>query len=259
MMSCKTKLLTAVLFSLLASACISGPDEGSHYQVKLECQPISQDESLPQSAVYAIVNQSKVKIATVSTCDSIAFGDYATYQIPDSALAAVGGWWAGAGDYIYAIEEGGRLAFYRAYIDEMQEQGGYAYENIGTYENGHFNLQLPLRPEELAGTYTQSHEEGSHILFIGLKEDTVKAELFKMDGILPPINQLNLLMAALEPQPLDPFDLNINNMHFRCPLGEGEFARTDGSIVAIFRDEHFKGRPLRLEKILSEDYSPPVE
>lgn len=260
MMSRKTFFFPTLLLLFALASCVSEPGrEPSAFQVKLECQPVSQDESMPQSAVYAIVNQNKVKISAMSTCDSIPFNQYEDYQIPQAALAAVGGWWAGSGDYLYAIEEEGKVAFYRAHADEMQEGNSYAYERIGLFENGRFDLQLPLRAEDLAGAYSQSNEEGSHILFVGLKEDTIKAAFFEVDGVLPPVNQLNLLMAAMEPRPLEPFELNFTNMHFRCPLGEGEFARTNGGIAVIFREKLFKGRPLRLEKILAEDYSMPVQ
>ena len=214
---------------------------------------------MPQHAVYAIINQNKVKIATMSACDSIPFSAYKGYQIPEGALAAVGGSWAGTGDYLYAVEEEGKVVFYRGIASQGQAEGSFQYQEIGFFENGRFNLQLPLRKDELAGTYAQSSEVGSHLLFIGMKEDTLKAEFFEMDGVLPPVNQLNLLMTALQPQLLEPFELNPNTMHFQCPLGDGSFARTDGGITVVFNEKQFKGRPLRLEKILSKDYSIPVQ
>jgi len=146
-----SKPIPILLFALSAlAACLNTPaGEGAEegFSVQLLCQPASQDESMPQSAVYAIVNQSKVKLASMSACDSIAPASFEDYDIPGAARAAVGGWWAGGGEYLYAIEEDSAVAFYQGWVEEGQEDDSYHYQKIALFKEGRFDLQLPQQKE----------------------------------------------------------------------------------------------------------------
>ncbi len=262
-MTIPTKIIFPTFFSvILFTACQTAPadeEKEESYKVRLQCQAVSEDEAFPQSAVFAIVNQNKVKLASISNCDSIAPASYEDYEIPAEALAAVGGWWAGAGDYFYAIREDSTITFYQGWAEEGQEEESYHYSKIGIFSDGQFNLQMPVKQEELVGTYTLSRETGSHILFVGLKEDTLKAEYFQMDGILPPVNQLNLLMTSLERKEAASLELNPVTLSFTSELGRGKFIRDEKGSAVVLLDKEADGGPLRLEKILSEDYSIPVQ
>ena len=65
-----SKLFPILLFFLLAlPACQNTPSGGEAeegFSVQLLCQSTSQDETAPRSAVYAVVNQNKVKLANIS-------------------------------------------------------------------------------------------------------------------------------------------------------------------------------------------------
>ena len=256
------KSFPAILAIMLFSACQNGPDneaEEQSFTVQLQCQLINQDETAPRSAVYAVVNQNKVKLANISNCDSIPTASYEDYDIPKTALEAVGGWWAGAGDYFYAIQEDSTIGFYQGWADEGQEDDVYHYNKIGSFANGQFNLQMPVRKDELVGTYALSRESGSHILFVGLKEDTLRAEYFQMDGVLPPVNQLNILMTSMEPQAAANLEFGPSSLDFTSSLGNGRFILENKGTAVLLQDAQAPGQPLRMEKILSEDYSIPVQ
>jgi hypothetical protein len=139
-------LLAFSLF-LLASNCANDKgrsSKASRFEVELLCETLSADEAAPQSAVYAIVNQNKVKIANSSTCAPLSPDTYEDYGIPSNALAAVGGWWAGSGGYFYALEEDGIIVFYQGTLDEMQEDDeGFFYQKLAKFEDGRFSVQLP--------------------------------------------------------------------------------------------------------------------
>jgi hypothetical protein len=129
---------------LLAYSCKSDRSaQETRYDVELQCETVSADDIAPESAVYALINQNKVKIATASTCQPILPEEYEHYSIPSDALAAVGGWWAGAGDYFYALEEDGVILFFHGVMSEMQEEDSFRYEKLGRFEDGRFYLQLP--------------------------------------------------------------------------------------------------------------------
>ena len=52
-------------------------------------------------------------------------------MIPKNAKSAVGGWWAGGGDYFYVAIEEGDAVVYVGYADEGAEPGDeYQYQEI---------------------------------------------------------------------------------------------------------------------------------
>ena len=252
-------VLFFVLCTLAACRNPTGNGAEERFSIQLLCQATHQDKLLPQSSVYAIVNHHKVKLASINSCDSIPAASYEDYDIPAEALAAVGGQWAGASDYLYAVREDSLLAFYQGWVEEGQEDDTYHYRRIGEFKNGRFNLELPAKKEDLVGTYALSREDGSHILFVGLREDTLVAEYFRMDGILPPVNQLNLLMTSMEPQEAGSLDISLSSLNFTSSLGRGKFVQDPKGAAVLLLDKQVQGQPLRMEKILSEDYSIPVE
>ncbi|NUO01080.1 MAG: hypothetical protein HUU01_10745 [Saprospiraceae bacterium] len=110
--------------------------------VQLVCEATSEDPDTPQNGVFMIVNESKTKIANINACDKINPSDYATYDIPKEAIIAVGGWWAGAGDYFYVLRQETSLTVYHAQVDEEQEVEGYRYLPTVSYRDGRFNFDL---------------------------------------------------------------------------------------------------------------------
>lgn len=110
--------------------------------VRLSCEDIGSTDEMPRYAVYAIIEERKTKVMEISSaCEMIEKAQFANFQIPDDAAAAVGGWWAGAGDYFYAQQLGKKVSIFYAGVDEAQESPGYAYKEIATYENGKFNIK----------------------------------------------------------------------------------------------------------------------
>lgn len=110
--------------------------------VQLTCEDIGSTDEAPHFAVYAIISEQKTKLMEVSSgCQIIEKAQFADYQIPNDATAAVGGWWAGAGDYFYAQQTGEKVKIFYAVADEAQETPGFKYKELATYEKGKFNVQ----------------------------------------------------------------------------------------------------------------------
>ncbi len=84
----------------------------------------------PLSEVYLQVGETAHKVADVSVCLSISKDEYDQYQIPPRAISAVGGWYAGAGDYFYVIEEEDGFRVMHAAVDEMAEGSLFPYEKV---------------------------------------------------------------------------------------------------------------------------------
>lgn len=110
-----------------------GLDETSGGDVEIKiltfiCQTVRDEYDNPHSQVFLQLNNDRIKIADISACDIINGDSFAQYQIPAEALAACGGWWAGAGDYFYAIREGNHIKVMKGWQDESQTDQGYHYE-----------------------------------------------------------------------------------------------------------------------------------
>jgi len=144
-------LFTSIIFLgiLLLAAC--KPDKKGEQEttdtpqatdVQLVCEATGEDPDNPQNGVYMIVDESKAKIANINACDQINLSDYATYDIPKEAVVAVGGWWAGAGDYFYVLRQDAGFTVYHAQVDEAQEVEGYRYLPRASYQDGRFNFDV---------------------------------------------------------------------------------------------------------------------
>lgn len=104
--------------------------------VMLLCKTITEmdeETGAPMSEVYLQLAESKVKVADINTCETITPDLYEQYQIPKGAISAAGGWFAGAGDYLYLIEEDGNYVVKKGEIFEESEDNNYNYRVIAKY------------------------------------------------------------------------------------------------------------------------------
>jgi hypothetical protein len=59
-----------------------------------------------ETKIFALINGKRIEIDKLSMADDIEVASRQDHKIPAHALAATGGWWAGAGDYIYLTRKG---------------------------------------------------------------------------------------------------------------------------------------------------------
>ena len=87
----------------------------------LVCVDIGEDENLiPRSEVYVWIIGEKVYIDNCTACRPISKDAYSSHDIPEKALSACGGWYAGGGDYFYAIKHKNTIEVYSGWQDEGQ-------------------------------------------------------------------------------------------------------------------------------------------
>lgn len=103
--------------------------------VLLLCQPVkgADMDEMPEHEVFLQLAESKVKVADILNCETISPDVYSQYQIPATAISAAGGWWAGAGDYLYVIEEAGNFVVRKGWMEEMQSDSLMDYEVVVKY------------------------------------------------------------------------------------------------------------------------------
>lgn len=219
-------------------------------EVMLSCDSVGSSDN-PSYAVYLQVKDRKVKIAQIAVeCSLIDPNNFSTYNIPADALRAVGGWWAGTGEYLYAINEENGLSIYQGTVDEMQEEPGYNYRRIGTFDGKRFNISLPVYKSDLVGLYTLSGESHSWLLFIGLHEDTLTGQFFEADGPLPSKEHLIHYLPTLKPVELPAITLDEATLKFESAIGSGQFSRNDNNYSVHFDERtNQRGETLTLLKI----------
>ena len=100
-------------------------------KVQFDCKSIGTEDT-PQTIVSFSANGKTWPIDTVSQSHVFEKGEFAQHQIPATALAACGGWWAGAGDYFYATREGDTLKIYQGWQEEQQTENGFHYNAVRT-------------------------------------------------------------------------------------------------------------------------------
>jgi hypothetical protein len=104
--------------------------------IKLICQPSEEPNTqadAPRHEVFIQMGDSKVKLADMLNCEAIEANAFEQYQIPANALSAVGGWWAGAGDYLYVVLEGDHYVVKKGDMDEGRMNNDYGYKSIMTF------------------------------------------------------------------------------------------------------------------------------
>jgi hypothetical protein len=94
---------------------ITTTDLSTWVKADLECDELrNADDNDPLAVVYLSQLAARQVIDTVYTCSVIAPQMYRTYDIPREALSACGGWWAGRGNFYYALQEGDSIAIMHA-------------------------------------------------------------------------------------------------------------------------------------------------
>lgn len=108
-------------------AVVSSPDRIPREQVSLRYRhaPDSND-TIPRFDVVLMLGSEEVKIATTHGCADLTPGEHP--GVPNEAFSAVGGYYAGAGQYFFVVEEDGRYVVKVTYEDEGGEggEGGFA-------------------------------------------------------------------------------------------------------------------------------------
>jgi hypothetical protein len=105
--------------------------------IKFLCQSSSDpntEADAPRHEVFLTLGSSKIKVADILNCEILNKESYEQNQIPANALAAVGGWWAGAGDYLYVIEEDGNYVVKQGATAEEMTNNDFGYKTIMAFD-----------------------------------------------------------------------------------------------------------------------------
>lgn len=102
-------------------------------EVNLTCHDLGEADMMPRNEVLLTINGTPYVIDTIQACDPVPASGYSQYEIPSDATAACGGWWAGAGDYFYAMTKEGSVDVYQGWQDEGQTDEGYHWKLLKSF------------------------------------------------------------------------------------------------------------------------------
>ena len=219
---------------------------------QLLCRPQSGSEEIPEAAVFLLVADMKIKLGTALNCDTISPSDYGNYDIPASAIAACGGWWAGAGDYFYLTREGNKILAFQGSIYEEKTTPGYDYHLIGTFADGKFSFAGLNNLSDLAGWYTFRSDGSSQALWLDLQDTILNGSLFVTENTLPEPQGLPDFLKNQEPdlRALLKAALPAGSIQSK-ELGPGSVVINSQGVSLVFPERKDKNnRPLQLIKEL---------
>lgn len=91
----------------------------------------NESDENPTSTIELSVNGIISPVSKISgNADFIPNADFKSKEIPENAIAACGGWWAGAGDYFYVVKTDNKLVIYQGWQDEGQNDEGYHWKKM---------------------------------------------------------------------------------------------------------------------------------
>lgn len=89
--------------------------------IRLECVFLGEDDyGVPRNHVYLRFGDKREKVGECLACEKIEGQSFSQYEIPEKAVSACGGWFAGGGDYFYAAVKGRTVEVYQGWQDEGQ-------------------------------------------------------------------------------------------------------------------------------------------
>lgn len=212
--------------------------------VRLECGAPSGSS---QGDVYAIIDDYKVKITSIKTCQSIDRSQFSKTEIPDSAIIAVGN---GQNLQVFAVQTGPNYEFIRSRKRRMTP--GWTYETIVAFEDGRFRFMLPVNPVDLNGIYYQSDEKDqvTRVIFLGFQDQELEAQYFELEGQMPEPSKILRELALYPAIPITRFEPDIENLEFDSDLGRGQILLNQGSLRLVFLDKtNTEGKRLVFNKL----------
>jgi hypothetical protein len=227
-------LLIFLCFCVSFCSCNSSIEGGnknlsnSNPKLSLVCQSeTSTIEDKPAHSVHLIFNDKKIKLANVLACETIKKDTYSQYEMPNNALDACGGWWAGAGEYFYLYQKiNGNYAVNYGQMYEEKETQKYDYTEliqIKKNETGLYQAIPKHNLNELVGVYTLGGLDNSWILIIKLVGEKLNVTYHVINGMIPPSEDLNSNNFKIGGgKVLENFQIDFSDMTINSDLGQGQ-------------------------------------
>ncbi len=246
--------LTFLLFTSCSSENTTTSKSSTAPNLSLVCQKeTSKMEGIPAHSVHLVFNDKKIKLADIQSCETFPKEDFANYDIPKNAMQAIGGWWAGAGEYFYLHKKSDDSYIVKyGQMYEEKETKLYDYTElirIKKNEAGEF-IAIPKHElKSLVGVYTLGGHDNSWLLKVNAKGDGLEATYYALNEMLPPASFLKENKIPAEGKVLSNFDIDFSDMVIESDLGTGQLETIFGrERITFFNIKSHQEDMLRLTK-----------
>lgn len=216
----------------------------------LLCVDISQPgDKSPHHDVLALVDSDTFKVGTIEVCERIAKEDYPKYEIPEDAFDAVGGTGADKTTFVVYLAKSpeGKV---QARMGDMYpgKQGGYTYRTWVVLTDQDIQTVNNLSPADLVGSYAHSGQDKSYVLYLGVSNRSLMAQVFTIKGPLPEDDAAMMEAVGKGTTELIPdIQVDFSTNAFNSSKGPGQF-NLSGSKVKSMTFSKWGGKELTLEK-----------
>ncbi|RMD74693.1 MAG: hypothetical protein D6818_02785, partial [Bacteroidetes bacterium] len=144
---------------------------------------------------FVQTGEYRIKLDELINCDT---ADATTaLDLPEGAIDAAGGWWAGAGSWYALVPDSAGWAIYRRLEDEMLPASEWRL--FARLDEAGRLVPPPIQPSQLAGFYARQRDEGgTEVLFLGMNGGMLEAKLFQLDSLPPKKVFHNVLRQSRE-------------------------------------------------------------
>lgn len=108
---------------------VDAPVGAQKVELKFVNKGIGKNDEPHNDIVLSIDGKDSV-IAEILSCDTIEKVRFKEMGIPAEATTAIGGWWAGAGEYFYAYIKDGKAKVFYGWQSEEQTEEGYHWKEM---------------------------------------------------------------------------------------------------------------------------------
>ncbi|MCB0704720.1 MAG: hypothetical protein KDC34_05395 [Saprospiraceae bacterium] len=196
------------------------PDMIGDSLIFFSCNDITQPgDKLSHYEVFVHIATNKAKVGEIEDCTVIAPEKYADYQIDAGAISAIGY----DEQVIYVIRTETSKVVVR--LGMADGNGGYRYRAVSSFTTTEMSSNRSINQVQLVGTYSGKieSENQSYLLFLGLSNKVLTAQLFRVPGEIPQQDQLIVAMQSAEPELLRNFIVNMSDLTFESSTGSGKF------------------------------------
>lgn len=95
---------------------------------------MNEETGVPSTIVKLQLNDALHDIKTVIACSPYEKEAFSNYDVPDTALSAAGGWFAGGGDYFFTARDGNNVIVFAGWQDEGQTDEGFHYKKYMSFD-----------------------------------------------------------------------------------------------------------------------------
>lgn len=245
-------MLTSCLMSCMSPSKTWEDEEKDNnpIHVELKCVPIdgATEEDIYRSVVHIVDGNRSAPVMLIPTCTLLDSTNYEEHQVPEGAIAAAFSWWAGSGDYVYALPTEEGVLIRRAVVDEMQLVRDYGYMDWALWQQDTLIRYDAGSMMPITGLYTSGGHDQSYLFLLDKVGEEWKAEGVELPSMLPPMEDLRMELEDLKWQEISDFKLEAATGHFSAgEWGEGALVMEDGRYVLVFKDKLGPdGTPLKL-------------